>query len=136
MTATHSKAVNTEQRVNNLVGSVSTTNKNVATITSQQATITGQQGSFGGFSGANQSGSMPGGMVVTYDPSNSGNEGGSNSSTSGQIGGAAAHTHSMTHKHTDSADLQNKFNALQSSFADICGRLNSMYTALQRAGIL
>lgn len=129
MTATHAKAVSTEQRVNNLVGSVSTTNKNVATITSQQ-------GSFGGFSGANQSQSLPSGLTVTYDPGNSGNEGGSNSSTSGQIGGAAAHTHSMTHKHTESADLQAKFNALQSSFSDICGRLNAMYAALQRANVL
>lgn len=129
MAANTSKAVNTEQRVNNLVGSVSTTNKNVATITSQQ-------GTFGGFSGANQSGSMPGGMVVTYDPSNSSNEGGSNSSTSGQIGGAAAHTHSMTHKHTDSADLQAKFNALQASFSDICGRLNTLYAKLTAANIL
>ena len=129
MTATHSKAVSTENRLNTLVGSVSTTNANVATLKSAQ-------GTFGGFSGANQSQSMPSGLTVTYDPSNSGNEGGSNSSTSGQIGGAAAHTHSMTHKHTESADLQAKFNALQSSFSDICGRLNSMYSALQRAGIL
>jgi hypothetical protein len=129
MTATHSKAVSTENRVNNLVGDVSTTNKNVAKITSQQ-------GTFGGFSGVNQSQSMPSGMVVTYDPSNSGNEGGSNSSTSGQIGGAAAHTHSMTHKHTESSDLQAKFNLLQASFADLCGRLNTMQAKLQAANIL
>lgn len=129
MTATHSKAVNTENRVNKLVGDVSTTNANVAKITSQQ-------GTFAGFSGANQSQAMPSGMVVTYDPTNSSNEGGSNSSTSGQIGGAAAHTHSMTHKHTESADLQAKFNALQSSFADICGRLNVLYSKLQAANIL
>lgn len=129
MTATHSKAVSTENRLNNLVGDVSTTNKNVATITSQQ-------GTFAGFSGANQSQSMPSGLTVTYDPGNSSNEGGSNSQTSGQIGGASAHVHSMTHKHTESADLQAKFNALQASFADICGRLNSMYNALRAAKIL
>jgi hypothetical protein len=129
MSATHSKAVSTENRLNNLVGSVSTTNANVATITSQQ-------GTFAGFSGANQSQSMPGGLGITYNPSNSTNEGGTNSQTSGQIGGAAAHNHSMTHYHTESVDLQNKFNLLQSSFADICGRLNTLYAKLQAAKIL
>jgi hypothetical protein len=120
--ATHSKAVNTAQRVNNLVTAV--------------GSLTSEQGTFGGFSGANISHSMGSGVAITYNPSSSSNEGGTSSSTSGQIGGAAAHTHSMTHYHTESSALQSDFNDLQSSFADICGRLNTMYAALEAEGIL
>jgi hypothetical protein len=121
-TTNTAKARNTEQRVSGLVTAV--------------VGLKSQQGTFAGFSGANQSQAMPGGMIITYNPQNSANEGGNNSQTSGQIGGAAAHVHSMTHYHTESVDLQTNVNKLQSSFSDICGRLNTMYAALQRANIL
>jgi hypothetical protein len=135
MSANTSKTKSVEARVNALVPQI--------------GALKSGQGRFGGFSGANQSQSMGGGTVITYDPQNSSNEGGSNSSTSGtgastggQVGGAAAHTHpiphthSMTHRHTQSSDLTTDFNKLQASFSDICGRLSAMDTLLQGAGIL
>lgn len=127
--ANTSKAYSTEKRV-------STAEQNIGGLKNTVSTIQGQQGTFSGFSGSNNSYSMGGGTEVTYDPSSSGNEGGNNSHTSGQIGGAAAHYHDMTHHHSSSGDLQNVFNALQSSFADVDGRLNSMYAKLTAAGIL
>jgi hypothetical protein len=78
---------------------------------------------------------MAGGTLVTSD-SGSGNNGGVSSHTSGQIGGASAHYHDMTHYHVSNADLQTIFNALQSSFSDVDGRLNTMYAKLSAAGIL
>jgi hypothetical protein len=135
MPADTPKAKSTEARVNALVPQI--------------GALKSGQGRFGGFSGANQSQSMGGGTVITYDPQNSSNEGGSNSSTSstgantgGQVGGAAAHTHpiphthSMTHHHTQSSDLTADFNKLQASFSDICGRLNTMYSTLQGSSVL
>jgi len=76
------------------------------------------------YSTSNGSYSMGGGTAVTSNPG--GNDGGSNSNTSGQIGGAAAHYHSMTHYHVSSADLQNIFNALQGSYSNTIPALNAL----------
>lgn len=121
-TANTSKAYSTEKRVGTVEGKV--------------GTMQSQRGTFAGFSGSNSSFPMAGGTVIGYNPQGSGNNGGDSSQTSGQIGGASAHYHSMTHYHTSSTDLQNVFNALQSSFADVDGRLNTMYAKLTAAGIL
>lgn len=75
---------------------------------------------------SNSSYSMGGGTNVSYNPSSSGNEGGTNSETSGQIGGASAHYHSMTHYHTSSGDLQNVFNATQGSYSSTVPALNDV----------
>jgi len=48
------------------------------------------------------------------------------SETSGQIGGASAHYHSMTHYHTSSGDLQNVFNATQGSYSSTVPALNDV----------
>lgn len=74
---------------------------------------------------SNGSFSMGGGTLVTSD-SGSGNNGGSSSLTSGQIGGASAHVHSMTHYHVSNVDLQNIFNALQGTMSNVVPMVNQL----------
>ena len=71
---------------------------------------------------------MGGGTNITYN-SGSGNQGGGpGSETSGQIGGASAHYHDMTHFHTSSTGMDNIFNALQGSYSGTIANLNSLMT--------
>jgi hypothetical protein len=126
--ANTSKTVNTADRTGKLETRAGNLEQGVQGLQSQQ-------GTFGGFSGSNTSYGMGGGTQVTSD-TGSGNNGGVSSQTSGQIGGAAAHYHSMTHYHVSNVDLQNIFNALQGSFSDVVARLNTMNSKLTAAGIL
>jgi len=76
--------------------------------------------------GTNSSYDMGGGLGITYN-SGSGNQGGGpGSSTSGQIGGASAHYHDMTHFHTNSTDLQSAFNALRDSHSALVPAFNNL----------
>jgi hypothetical protein len=77
------------------------------------------------YGASNGSWSMGGGSQVTY-AQDVGNNGGANSATSGQIGGASAHYHSMTHYHTNSTDLQNTFNALQGTMSSLVPAVNTL----------
>lgn len=83
------------------------------------------QNANGATTGGNTSFGMNGGTQVTYS-AGSGNNGGSNSQTSGQIGGASAHVHDMTHYHTSSSDLQTVFNALRDSYSTTVSQLNGL----------
>ena len=72
-------------------------------------------------------GSYSMGVVNATANSGSSNQGGGpGSNTSGQIGGAAAHYHDMTHYHTSSADLEGVFNALQASYSNTVPALNQL----------
>ena len=99
----------------------------IPSIPTPQATP-GASAAGGQSSGGNSSFSMGGGTNITYN-SGSGNQGGGpGSNTSGQIGGAAAHTHDMTHFHTSSTALENDFNTLQGSYSGTIAKLNSLMT--------
>ena len=115
---THSKAVNTENRLDALVPQI--------------GALKSAQGTFGGFSGANQSNTLQNSQTGTPQVT------GAVVYTSGaqQFSGSgpSAHTHSYGHVHF--TQLETDFNRLQASFADVCTRLNAMYSALERAGIL
>ena len=116
-TANTAKTRATEARLNAVVA---------RTPTPQAAPGTTAAG--GQASGGNSSFSMGGGTNITYN-SGSGNQGGGpGSNTSGQIGGAAAHYHDMTHYHTDSTALDSIFNALQGSYSGTISHLNSLMT--------
>jgi len=110
----------------------------------------------GSYSASNSSYAMGGGTLVSYNPQGSGNNGGSNSNTSGvgapaytggadnggvtsgQIGGASQHyhdmshahgndhDHSMTHYHTSSGDLQNVVNSTQGSHTTLVSTVNAL----------
>lgn len=84
------------------------------------------QGAGGASTGGNSSFSMSGGTTISYNPGSSGNNGGSGSQTSGQIGGASAHVHDMTHYHTNSSDLQTVVNTLQGSYSTTVAQLNTL----------
>ena len=79
----------------------------------------------GSYSTSNGSYSM-GSTGISYNPQGSGNDGGNSSVTSGQIGGASAHYHSMTHMHSSSSDLQDLFNALQGSYSSTVPAVNAL----------
>jgi hypothetical protein len=75
---------------------------------------------------SNSSYGLSGGTTATYN-SGSGNQGGGpGSQTSGQIGGASAHYHDMTHYHTTSSALENWGNALRNSHSDLVPAVNAL----------
>jgi hypothetical protein len=127
-TANTAKTRNIEDRLNLLV-------PRIPVPQSQPVTGAGGGTSSGGnssysatnssYSTTNGSYSM-GSTVIGYNPQGSSNDGGNSSSTSGQIGGASAHYHSMTHYHTSSSDLQNLFNALQGSYSSTVPAVNAL----------
>jgi hypothetical protein len=119
-TVNTSKAYNIEQRVNALVPRIPVP---------QPAPATGAGGTAAGsnssYSTTNSSYSM--GVINATANSGSSNQGGGpGSNTSGQIGGAAAHVHDMTHYHTSSADLEGVFNTLQGSYSNTIPALNAL----------
>jgi hypothetical protein len=81
----------------------------------------------GSYSTSNGSYSM-GSVVIGYNPQGSGNDGGNSSTTSGASAGTA-HTHSMTHYHTSSSDLQSLFNALQGSYSNTVPAVNALQSS-------
>jgi hypothetical protein len=73
---------------------------------------------------------------VAYNPQNSVNEGGNNSSTSGQVGSASPHTHSMTHMHSSSSDLEAVVSNLASDHSQLVADHNNLKAALAGTGVL
>ena len=126
-TANTAKTRNVEDRLNALVPRIPV--PQTAPGTSAGGASTGGNSSYstsnGSYSTSNGSYSMSS-TGISYNPQGSGNDGGNNSVTSGQIGGASAHYHSMTHTHSSSSDLQNLFNALQGSYSNTVPALNAL----------
>ena len=125
-TANTAKTRGLEDRLNLLVPRIPV--PQTAPGTSASGTGSSSDGSYStsnsSYSTSNGSYSMGGGTYVTSNPG--GNDGGTNSVTSGQIGGASAHYHSMTHYHVSSADLQSIFNALQGSYSNTVPAVNAL----------
>jgi len=107
-TANTAKARNTEDRLNALVPRIPVPQPAPATTAGGSGT-----GSDSSSAASNSAYAMGGGTQISYDPAGSGNNGGQNSQTSGQIGSSSPHTHSMTHYHSSSGDLQNVVNSNQ-----------------------
>lgn len=120
-TANTAKARNIEDRLNILVPRIPVPQAEPGTTAGGVA-----GGSNTSYSGSNTSYSMGGGTQISYDPAGSSNDGGVSSQTSGQIGGASAHYHSMTHHHTSSGDLQNVVNSTQGSFSNLVPAFNAL----------
>jgi hypothetical protein len=119
-TVNTSKAYNIEQRVNALVPRIPVP---------QPSPATGAAGAPGGsnssYSTSNGSYSM--GVINCTANSGSSNQGGGpGSNTSGQIGGASAHYHDMTHYHTTASDLESTFNALQGTMSTLVPAFNTL----------
>jgi len=128
------KARNTEDRVNAMVPLTATTANTANANAAAVGTLQSQAGSVPSPSGTNTSYPMPGGFDVTYAVSTT-NNGGNNSTTSSSSAGTA-HTHSMTHLHTNTNDLQDVVNQIQSSYSTTCTQINQIWTALRNAGII
>jgi hypothetical protein len=130
MAADTSKAKSTEARVNALVPQV--------------GALKSGQGRFGGFSGDNTSAPLSGTCYTDDDGLANGTISGTSGSSSS---GPVAHTHGAGsyavanghHDHTmpeGNGSLYDSYNKLQATVSRLNGDLNSMFSALQAAGIL
>ncbi len=122
------KARAVEKRLNAVVGQIPAPQDMPATASdsSYSASDGSSSASNSSYSTSNSSYGMSGGTQVTYTAGSGNNGGGSGSQTSGQIGGASAHVHDMTHYHTSSSDLQSVFNALRDSHSNLVPAFNTL----------
>jgi hypothetical protein len=122
------KTRNIEDRLNALVPRIPVPQS--APGTSAGGTSGGSNSSYGAsnssYTTSNSSYGMGGGTSVTYVNTGVGNGGVGGATTSGQVGGAAAHYHTMAHAHTSSGDLEAVFNALRDSHSNLVPAFNTL----------